>query len=289
MTKTHAESLRFYSQHGPVTDPGGLADMLSGLPSDPLSLSRVVQGSMLHVFWAQRYGFELPEQRKQEVSLRTVSKMLARMRELAPGTPLTEPRPHENKLIGNCRDFSVMLCALLRHQGVPARARCGFATYFRPQAYEDHWICECVPPGYDRWVRVDAQLDGLQRKALGIAFDPCDMPPKGQFVPAGEAWLMCRRGEADPEKFGIFDMHGLWFIQGNLIRDFLALNRIEILPWDPWGMMDDGKGEPAERERTAKELDLLADMTFAGDEALPELWAVLARDPRLRVPEDWSP
>ncbi|MDP2872829.1 MAG: hypothetical protein Q8P31_09865 [Bacillota bacterium] len=84
-------------------------------------------------------------------------------------------------------------------------------------------------------------------------------------------------------------MHGLWFIQGNLIRDFLALNRIEILPWDAWGMMDSGEGDAAQRERTARELDLIAEMTLAGDAALPELRAILTGDPRLRVPEKWSP
>jgi hypothetical protein len=43
------------------------------------------------------------------------------------------------RLVGNCRDFSTMLCAMLRHQGVPARARCGFGAYFLPNHYEDHW------------------------------------------------------------------------------------------------------------------------------------------------------
>jgi len=288
MAEQNGDPLVYYARPGMMTNAGDQAGMLKGLPADLPGLCRVVQNNLLHVHWAKRYDVEVTPEREAEVQLRRAASMLASIA-AQDDRLLTVARPVEKRLLGNCRDFSVMLCALLRHQGVPARARCGFATYFRPQAYEDHWVCECVPPGMDRWVRVDAQLDDFQRKVLGIAFDPCDMPAKGQFVPAGQAWLMCRRGEADPEKFGIFDMHGMWFIQGNLIRDFLALNRIEILPWDPWGMMDDGKGEPAERERTAKELDLLAEMTLAGDEALPELRAVLARDPRLRVPEDWSP
>ena len=37
--------------------------------------------------------------------------------------------------------------------------------------------------------------------------------------------------------FGIFDWRGQWFAQNNLVRDFLSLNKIELLPWDSWGLM----------------------------------------------------
>lgn len=67
---------------------------------------------------------------------------------------------------------------------------------------------------------------------------------------------MCRDGEEDPEKFGIFDMRGMGFILGNLIRDLLALNKIEILPWDPWGMMVEKDGEPP--KENLKLLDQIA-------------------------------
>ena len=40
-----------------------------------------------------------------------------------------------------------------------------------------------------------------------------------------------------PDQFGIFDWHGQWFVQDNLVRDFLSLNKIELLPWDGWGLM----------------------------------------------------
>ena len=101
----------------------------------------MVQGLLIHIFWAERYGVKLSEERQREVQIRSVARKLARIKELA-DWPLIVPRPPEKKLVGNCRDFSVMLCAILRHQGVPARARCGFGTYFIPDHYEDHWICE---------------------------------------------------------------------------------------------------------------------------------------------------
>jgi hypothetical protein len=31
-------------------------------------------------------------------------------------------------------------------------------------------------------------------------------------------------------------MHGIEFVRGDLLRDFLAFNKVEILPWDGgWG------------------------------------------------------
>nr|WP_246722323.1 transglutaminase-like domain-containing protein [Rhizobium laguerreae] len=46
--------------------------------------------------------------------------------------PLDIPRPPERRSIGVCRHFTVLACAALKAQGVPARARCGFGMYSRP-------------------------------------------------------------------------------------------------------------------------------------------------------------
>ncbi len=280
---THPQAC--YSQPGPTTDPGAHGYLFDGLPRDIPELCRVVQGLLVHVFWAERYGLQLTEARKGEVQIRPVAAKLARIQELD-GSPLTAARPLEKRLVGNCRDFAVMLCAMLRHQGVPARARCGFGTYFRPGHYEDHWVCEYWRAGERRWAMVDPQLDELQRQVLGIGFDPWDMPA-GQFMTSGAAWQLCRAGQADPDRFGIFDMHGLWFVQGDLVRDFLALNKVEILPWDPWGLMaGPGEGVPA---ADLALLDRLAALTLGEDGAFAELRAAYEGDPRLRVPVGWQP
>jgi len=102
----------------------------------------------------------------KDANLRKVSKQLRRIIELD-DSPLTEERVPASRLLGCCRDFSTLLTAMLRHKGVPARARCGFATYFAPNHYEDHWVCQYWKSGDDRWVIVDAQLDSLQRGVLG--------------------------------------------------------------------------------------------------------------------------
>jgi hypothetical protein len=231
------DSLTYYARPGPMTDPGPHAHLWDDLPTDMPSLVKTVQGVMLHIFWAGAYGVELTDERKAEVNLRRVDKQLARMLELD-GRPLTEARPHERKLVGNCRDFAVMLTAMLRHQDVPARARCGFGTYFTPGHYEDHWVCEYWNAEQGRWVLVDAQLDDLMLNALKPDFEPLDTP-RDRFITGGKAWQLCRSGAANPDDFGIFDMHGIEFVRGDLVRDFLAFNKVEILPWDGgWRNMD---------------------------------------------------
>jgi hypothetical protein len=273
--------LRFYAVPGPMTDPLDQAGLFEGLPGTVPELIAVVQGLLLHIYWAERYGLVLPEDRKQEVQIRDVAAKLVRIRQLD-DRPLTEPRPLEKKLVGNCRDFAVLLCALLRYHGIPARARCGFGAYFLPGRYEDHWVSEYWDAGTRRWVMVDAQLDAFQREALGIQFDPLDMPP-GHFVSGGQAWQMCRAGTADPNLFGIFDMHGLWFVRGDLLRDFLALNKIEILPWDGgWGFL-------AEEDPDEAVMDQIAALTLDGDAAFSDLRATYEADGRFHPPAELLP
>ena len=271
--------LAYYAFPGMMTDPGEHSALLMGLPAEIPALAKIGQKNLLHIFWAERYGQVLDEARKAEVGIRRASTMLGCIK-AKDDRLLTVSRPPDKRLIGNCRDFTVMMCTLLRHQGIPARARCGFGTYFLPDHYEDHWVAEYWNAEEQRWVLVDAQLDDFQVAILGVRFDPCDVP-RDQFVTGGAAWQMARSGKADPDSFGIFDMHGLWFIRGNLIRDMAAFSKMELLPWDWWGLM---LAEDAQSEGNLAFLDHVAELALAGNEAFAEIRALYEDDPRLRVP-----
>ena len=227
--------LTYFSEFGRLTNPGPCVDFYADLPSDVPSLVKVVQGLVVHVFWAERYGLTLSRDRQAEVQLRTMERRIARTLELDPGSLIAD-RLNEKKTVGNCRDFSVTLASMLQSKGVPARPRCGFGAYFMPDHYEDHWVCEYWNAVEQRWVLVDAQLDGLQRNVLKISFNTLDVP-RDQFIVGGAAWKMCRSGQADPNRFGIFDMNGIDFVKGNFIRDVASLNKMELLPWDCWGLI----------------------------------------------------
>lgn len=106
--------------------------------------------------------------------------------------------------------------------------------------------------------------------------------PRDKFVIAGDAWQMCRDGRQDAGKFGIMQMTGLWFVAGNVLRDFAALNNVEMLPWDVWGPML-RPGETAGAEQLAL-LDRLAALTRAPDQHFAELRELYQKDNNLRVP-----
>jgi hypothetical protein len=271
------EVLKYYAEPGPMTTLDGSTEFLAGLPDDPLAICRTVPGVIVHEQWAGMYGVTVTAERLSEPETRAASDMTALIQRLDP-RPLVETRPQESRMIGNCRHFSTLSCALLRHAGRPARARCGFATYFEPDRYVDHWVVEY----WDgvRWVRVDAQLDTAQQEVLKLDFDPSDVPA-GRFLTGAEAWQLCRSGQADPERFGIFEFWGAWFVRGNVVRDLASLNKMELLPWDGWGLMERAGdlGEDAANAIT----DDVAAITLAG--GLTGWRDRYESDALLRVPE----
>lgn len=277
------DPLAYYAQPGPLStlsDAAINATMLDGLPDDVAGIVRCVQQNLLHVFWAERYGVTLDDERRAAVQIRTAAERLRQIHAHNPA-PLTVPREPDQRIVGNCRDFSLMMAALLRWRGIPARARCGFGTYFIADHYEDHWMCEYWHAEQGRWVEVDAQLDAVQCEALKIDFDTLDMPP-GRFVTGGRAWLLCRREGVDPNKFGIFDMKGLWFVAGDLVRDLASLNKMELLPWDSWGVLLQ-PGYDRSPEALAL-LDRAAEMTLAVNERFDDVQAFYRDNADLRVP-----
>ncbi len=273
--------LTYFAQHGKITDPGPYASLYADLPTDIPALVRVVQGLLVHIFWAGSYGLSLSEERKAEVQLRTMQRRLERTLELD-ASPLSTTRPNEKKIVGNCRDFSVTLASMLQSKGIPARPRCGFGKYFIPNHYEDHWVCEYWNEAERRWILVDAQLDELQCEALKIPFNTLDVP-RDQFIVGGAAWKLCRSGQADPDQFGIFDMKGIDFVKGDFLRDVASLNKVELLPWDCWEMilMDYATLPPDDLSL----LDQLAELTCADVPDFESTSRLYKSDPRLCVGE----
>ena len=68
--------------------------------------------------------------------------------------------------------------------------------------------CEYWDPKTKTWRLSDAQIDQMLRQRSRIEFDPADVP-RGLFVSACEAWLKCRRAEADPCAFGHGEVTGM--------------------------------------------------------------------------------
>ena len=257
---------------------------LSALPKDVATLVKIVQGVLLHAEMAPfLYEVKFSEEQRRDMHVRPLSEMLMRIAAID-AHPLTSAREPGRRMPCVCRHFSLMLCGILREQGIPARARCGFGAYFNQGKFEDHWVCEYWNAPQSRWVLVDAQMDAAQQKAFRLDFDPLDVP-RDRFIIAGDAWQMCRSGRADPNRFGLSmvpHLHGLWFVAGNVIRDLAALNRMEMLPWDVWGMMSLEDAGLSEEKRAL--LDRIAALTLACDARFAEVREIYESDIRLRVP-----
>ncbi len=89
---------------------------------------------------------------------------------------------------------------------------------------------------------------------------------------------MCRSGQANPDHFGIFDMHGLGFVRGDFVRDVASLNKVELLPWDCWGIIE----KPEENDPDDLEfLDHLAELTGKDVPDLQAVQTLYGTDPRL--------
>lgn len=273
----------YYTAAGPMTALGAHAGEYRALPKDLAALCEVVQGVLIHRDIAPwLYGITLTEAQREDGHLRPLAQMLTRIHELD-SRPLTTARDVGHRLPSVCRHFSLMLCSMLHEQGVPARPRCGFGAYFTPGKFEDHWVCEYWNAAEKRWVLVDAQLDAIQRKALNISFNPLDVP-RDRFIIAGDAWQMCRQRGADPADFGLthVQMKGLWFIAGNVVRDLASLNKMEMLPWDVWGLMEMNDAAITDDKKAL--LDRVSALTLKDEKAFGDVREIYESDQRLRVP-----
>jgi hypothetical protein len=220
-----------YAIAGPMTALAGVTpDALAGIASDPVGICAHVHSLVIQPHNAMALG--LPPERMAEKDIRPAARLTERLLALE-RAPLHVPREPAARVVGTCRHFAVLGCALLRHRGYAARTRCGFATYFQPGFGLDHWIVEYRDIS-GRWVRIDPELFGIQ----DVLDHPDDLPP-GAFFSGGEAWSAYREGQVDATAFGVYQTEnfGPAEIRGNAIRDLAALNKVETLPWDEWGQM----------------------------------------------------
>jgi hypothetical protein len=250
--------------------------------ADVREVVEVVQGLLVYDTAAKPfYGVELTAEQGEAIHERDSARLLARAR-LVDARPLNEARPPGNRVGARCHAFSRLTVALLRGAGVPARARCGFGTYFRPGWFEDHWVAEYWNAANARWQMVDAQLDDTWRKMIGFTGDPFAITA-AEFVTAGHAWKGWRSGELDAGRCGLsaIDEHGAHWIAGNLRLDLASLNKVEMLPWDVWG----ATWEPGEQP-TDEQLDLfdsVADLTVDPDSGFGDLRNRYETDNSLRM------
>ena len=263
----------FYSGQSRFTDPGAMTSWLDTVPPDLATLRDTASRLVFHYLAhgdVTEHGFA-PE-RRAEIDLRYADTMFARLHDLDPA-PLHRERAPTDRIVGCCRDTTLLFVSLARHHGIPARARVGFATYLLPGWAMDHVIAEV-------W-------DGRRWRLVEPQFTPGDLPldlldvPRDRFLVGAEAWAACRSGALDAERFVVWPDNPLPFLRGlpyvlhNLVFDLAALNKDEMVLWDLWGPLGTAVTVP---EDVAARMDLLARRlpdqartAYSGDLRVPDV------------------
>jgi len=277
--------LDYYQKHSPITDPGEFAYLYDDLPDGLHELIAVIQGQMIHRLAAQQFGVTLTSESRGEQRLRTMQQRLKRIMELDP-SPLTVAREPSEKQVGMCRDFAVFLVSLLRHKGIPARMRVGFADYLGKESKfkGDHWITEYWHTDQARWVLADPDVGGVPLGMIPVK-DGCnlhDLRQNQDFYVAGSAWKLARQGKVRPD---MFRYSGRWkgfpCIRGNLLHDFQALNGLELALFDYWDELH-YKSESKLTPEDKASLDKIAELTIEPDAKFDELQAYFNQLPRTK-------
>jgi hypothetical protein len=265
-------ALEDYSVQSTYSDPGRYAELLDGLPTDVAELAAVVQNVLIHY---RAGGIEFTGDRLAEVDHRWIEPLLATDQKRN-GTPLATPREPIDRVAGCCRDYTLLTVSALRHQGVPARSRIGFAPYFAPRFNYDHVVVEYW--NGERWRMVDSQL----APANNWGFDTADMPA-GTFLSAAKVWTGFRAGDLNGDDFGVdpqLPIRGGWFVRNYVFQELAHRQRDELLLWDSWGAM--AEDLEADLELT----DQIAALLLAADDgdtaAEQELAERYRKDPDLR-------
>jgi hypothetical protein len=262
-----------YTRQTRYSDPAAHAGLLAALPRGVDEISAAARNVIVHYRAA---GYTFTGDRLAEIDCRWVSRILD-VDQARHGTPLTEPRPEEQRVAGCCRDFTLLTVAGLRQAGIPARSRIGFAEYFVPGWHHDHVVVEL--PGDGRFV--DAQLGPGQ-----WPFDTGNVP-RGidGFATAAEVWRAHRDGGIDVSSFGVdpaLPFRGEMFVRNYVLMEIAHRYGDELLLWDGWGGMRD-PGHAVDDPGFVDELAALLAAGDAGDtSAEAELAHRYATDRRLR-------
>ncbi|MFX0113501.1 MAG: transglutaminase-like domain-containing protein, partial [Candidatus Hodarchaeota archaeon] len=235
----------YYRTHSMLSDPGKYSHLYEDIPTSIPKMCAIAQNAIIHLFWADSYGITLKDIEEKgrnpnkELNKRMIEEKLDSLLSIL-DKPLTEKREPINRVVGNCRDYSLLLVSILRHKGIPARVRSGVARYFFPPPtdfHEDHFVCEYWNATENHWQLVDPQIDSIQRQSINSKVNPHDISTD-QFLDAGKAWLKLRTGKVKPRKIGVAgtEWYGEGYLRSKLIQDLACVNKIEVLAWEGWGL-----------------------------------------------------
>ena len=104
------DQTKYYTKFSPMTylpDEPEITILLEELPDTVPGIVEYVQNTVIHIYWRGLKGLEISPERQGEINIRSAANILRKAYEIKPAS-LSEKRNHDEKVIGNCRDFTVL-------------------------------------------------------------------------------------------------------------------------------------------------------------------------------------
>ena len=216
VVKDEAGLLDFYRQYSPFTDPGEYACLYKNLPDSLPELCKLIRSQFIHPFAElPQYREQIPKERWNEmINYPTVKSILKGLVTSNPAGLIYNRKP-EDRLVLGCPQSAILLASILKYRGIPARVRCGHATYLIPGFHGSHTICEVWNANENRWMLVDPSTDKVDFS-------------EEEFDFSNEAWMQLQKEEIDPNLYGIPGRYtGAGSIVGKISNDLAMVLGIE--------------------------------------------------------------
>lgn len=230
--------LQHYLEYSQYTYPGLYEDYLKSLPDNVREFGPLIRNQLIHRTSLRNDNEpEIPGliyvdsknmpwwRQAEDDNFNTAVAITAELFRRDP-KGFTNDRKDKDKLVLTCRHTTLLVASIFKAHGIPARVRSGYAPYFpfEKGISSDHWINEYWDKKEDRWVVVD--VDGCQHKT---GYDMFDLPANAFDYPA-IAWLNCREGRDNPERFyNAKPAQGLIVIGWALFYDLHCLMNNEVI------------------------------------------------------------
>lgn len=220
------EILNFYKKTSAYTYLGNYTEFAKNLPNDIETLCILQRRQIFHPVTVMealnnKNNFEVSKTRLvfEDDIFPTACSMLNELLRLDNNYSIE--RKDKDRIYVTCRGQAILLAAILKAKGYPARVRSGFAPYI---AYDsiahDHWITEYFNDVEKRWILVDPDmcLDSVK-------FNPYNVP-RNEFIFGAQAYLGLRNKQYKDEEISFASVPptlGLKAAIRGLFYDFYSL------------------------------------------------------------------
>ncbi len=286
--------LEFYQKTSLYTELGLYSDFAKKLPNDIKTLCLLQRNQIIHpiafkkkevrnsknCFWGDMTQISNMNLLREDDIFPSAISMLSELIRKDPKYSMN--RKAKDKIFVTCRGQALLLVAILKAKGIPARVRSGFASYpSNDGIYWDHWVTEYYNTKNKKWILVDADCccnDNLDFDIYNI--------PENKFLSAAQVWIKVRENNLDSLKIG----HAYYSKKKNklteilttaLFYDFHCLMNDEIIYLHYPKYLKDNNFKLSKTD--LKEIDELARLMIEPDKNFKKIYKIWNSKSKFRI------